>query len=691
MKKKIIVITCDKDAGLFHARWIQLLLADRVTVTACTVTEFQKQAGIPADLYCITTDAVEQIPDLYELTVPGSEVVHFFVTFSQKTVEKLNSIPVGTKALFVNISEKMAQECITSLNQLGVNHICFIPYYPGMDEALAEGVSIAVTPDEERYVPTCIKDVINIGQRQMDCNTLVEVLLKLGVSDMLESPQIKTYLESIMSNSYSFDELLGRSLRLESSFQSLIDALDIGIIGTNEQGNIFVYNKKAEKVIGFSLDYAIGRKADEIVPFLPFEECRENGQIVKDRLIRFKWIPINTSIVSVVRKRKHIGAIAMLQHFREEEERQHKVRAQLLDKGHKAKYTFDDIVGESAAICRVKEIAKKMAKTKASILITGESGTGKELFAHAIHNASERKQFPFIAINCAALPENLLESELFGYVDGAFTGAKKGGKMGLFEFAHMGTFFLDEVEGMSPMLQIKLLRVLQEHEVMRIGDNRLINVDVRIIAASNEKLEQLVCEGKFRRDLYYRLNTLPVNLPPLRERREDIMPLFWDIQRKMGVSYDISPEAEKELLFHEWNGNVRELRNYAEYFSYLDKKIIEPEDLPPGFYQKLHIVPNNFQTEIKNEKSGLPELAGKQYDEWIFILETLAQGKKEGITAGRTSLVEEAKKKHILLSEYEVREILASMEQQGWVKIRRGRGGTRITQKGEDILQKENG
>ena len=129
--------------------------------------------------------------------------------------------------------------------------------------------------------------------------------------------------------------------------------------------------------------------------------------------------------------------------------------------------------------------------------------------------------------------------------------------MGLFEFAHMGTFFLDEVEGMSPMLQIKLLRVLQEHEVMRIGDNRLINVDVRIIAASNEKLEQLVCEGKFRRDLYYRLNTLPVNLPPLRERREDIMPLFWDIQRKMGVSYDISPEAEKELLFHEWNGNVR--------------------------------------------------------------------------------------------------------------------------------------
>ena len=123
----------------------------------------------------------------------------------------------------------------------------------------------------------------------------------------------------------------------------------------------------------------------------------------------------------------------------------------------------------------------------------------------------------------------------------------------------------------------------------------------------------------------------------------------------------------------------------------LDKKIIEPEDLPPGFYQKLHIVPNNFQTEIKNEKSGLPELAGKQYDEWIFILETLAQGKKEGITAGRTSLVEEAKKKHILLSEYEVREILASMEQQGWVKIRRGRGGTRITQKGEDILQKENG
>ncbi len=691
MKKKIIVITCDKNAGLYHAEWIQRLLGDRVTSTACTVLEFRKQRGISADLYCITTDAVEQIPDLYELASPKSEVVHLFVTFSQKTVEKLNEIPVGTKALFVNMSEKMVQECITSLNQLGVNHIHFIPYYPGVDETTADGALIAVTPDEEKHVPACIKNVVNIGQRQMDCNTLVEVLLKLGFSDMLESPQIKTYLESIMSNSYSFDELLGRSLRLESSFQSLIDALDIGIIGTNEFGNIFVYNKKAEKIIGFSLDNTIGKKSDEIVSFLPFEECRKKGQTVKDRLIRFRGIPINISIVSVVRNKEHIGAIAMLQHFREEEERQHKVRAQLLDKGHKAKYTFDDIVGESVAICKVKEIAKKMAKTKASILITGESGTGKELFAHAIHNASERKQFPFIAINCAALPENLLESELFGYVDGAFTGAKKGGKMGLFEFAHMGTFFLDEVEGMSPLLQIKLLRVLQEHEVMRIGDNRLINVDVRIIAASNEKLEKLVCEGKFRRDLYYRLNTLPVNLPPLRERREDIIPLFRDIQKKLGINYEISSEVEKELQFHTWNGNVRELRNYAEYFGYLDKKTIEVEDLPPGFYQELQNVQNNFQIGMKDDEREFCKLAGKKYEEWLFVLKTLAWGKAEGNIVGRSFLVKEAQKKQVLLSEYEVREILTTMEQLGWVKIRRGRGGTRITKKGENVLQKEIG
>ncbi len=690
MKKTIIIITRDKEASVYHTSVLQSLLADRIIVTGSSVSEVQKNGLPDADLYCITTDAAEHLPNLREQIPGDSDIVLFFVTFSQKTLAKLSEIPAGTNVLFVNFSERMAQECITSLNQLGVNHLHFRPWYPGADKSALEGISLAVTPDEEKYVPQEIKKVINLGQRVIDCNTVVEVLLKLKFYDMLEDHHIHAYLSSIASNSYSFDELMGRSFRLESSFQSLIDILDIGIIGINENDDIFVYNKKAEKIIGFSLGDAIGRKAETVVPFLPFSECRMNSRTISDRLIRFHGIPINTSVVPIVRKCSHIGALAMFQHFGEEEARQHKLRIQLMDKGHKAKYTFDDIIGSSPAILKVKDIARKMAATKSSILITGESGTGKELFAHAIHNASDRRNYPFVAINCAALPENLLESELFGYVDGAFTGAKKGGKMGLFEFAHSGTLFLDEVEGMSQLLQIKLLRVIQEHEVMRIGDNRLISVDVRIIAASNESLKRLMEEGNFRQDLYYRLNTLPINLPPLRERKEDIIPLLEVFEEELGSHFSISSKVKRELLDHSWRGNIRELRNYAEYFSYLDKPVIDVEDLPPGFYEQPYNKSHGSERrryDERTEETALREEVGKKYPEYCFILETLGEGARTGATIGREYLAREAQKSHMLLSQYEIREILACLERMGYVKISKGRGGTRITDKGIMFLK----
>lgn len=193
-----------------------------------------------------------------------------------------------------------------------------------------------------------------------------------------------------------------------------------------------------------------------------------------------------------------------------------------MSKGHAAKYTFDDIVGNSLVIRQTKQLAGKMACSNSAVLIYGQTGTGKELFAQSIHNASPRRNYPFIAINCSAIPENLLESELFGYAEGAFTGARKGGKSGFFEQAHGGTLFLDEISEMNIHLQTRLLRVLQEKEVTRIGGDSVINVDVRIIAASNKKLKTLVNQSAFRKDLYYRLNVLSLQIPPLEERREDI-------------------------------------------------------------------------------------------------------------------------------------------------------------------------
>lgn len=208
-----------------------------------------------------------------------------------------------------------------------------------------------------------------------------------------------------------------------------------------------------------------------------------------------------------------------------------------------------------------------LPQTDHTVLIRGESGTGKELFAQSLHNASHRSKKPFVAVNCAALPDNLLESELFGYEPGAFTGAHSKGKVGLFEEANHGTIFLDEIGDISPKLQSRLLRALQERQIMRIGSDRLINVDFRLIAATNKKLEDAVREGSFRSDLFFRLNVLPISIPPLRRRKEDL-PLL--LQHFLGSRYkEITPEQMKILLSYDWPGNIRELENFSTYYETL--------------------------------------------------------------------------------------------------------------------------
>jgi PAS domain S-box-containing protein len=232
-----------------------------------------------------------------------------------------------------------------------------------------------------------------------------------------------------------------------------------------------------------------------------------------------------------------------------------------------AKYTFEDIVSVNPIMQEVIDKAKKAALTPATVLLQGESGTGKELFAHAIHNASGRKFNQFVRVNCAALSESLLESELFGYEEGAFTGAKKGGKKGLFEVASGGTIFLDEIGEINSGIQAKLLRVIQEKEIIRVGGTNSIPVDVRVISATNIDLEEAMQQGRFREDLYYRLNVIPLKIPPLRERKEDIYHLSLHIVRKYNQDYgrsiqDISPKAQEKLLEYDWPGNIRELENF---------------------------------------------------------------------------------------------------------------------------------
>lgn len=322
-----------------------------------------------------------------------------------------------------------------------------------------------------------------------------------------------------------------------------------------------------------------------------------------------------------------------------------------------------------------------MAQTESPILLIGETGTGKEIFAHAVHLASSRRDGPFVAINVAAMPENLLESELFGYEEGAFTGAKKGGRPGLFEVAHEGTLFLDEVEGMSMAMQVKLLRVLQEREIMRVGGNQIINVNVRIVAATNESLEERVENGSFRRDLYYRLSTLPVLIPPLREREGDIQLLLEHFRRCAGGEFSLSTEVRQLLFRYSWPGNIRELQNVVEYLCFTGEKVIKREDLPVTFLR----LAGQEKPAVRNR--DLAKNDSRYSPAFWFVLGLLYKAEKEGHPAGREMILETARQQNVALSQKKIRDILALMAQKGFATVSRGRGGSRITETGQKMWE----
>ncbi|MDF2813943.1 MAG: proprionate catabolism activator, Fis family [Paenibacillus sp.] len=352
-------------------------------------------------------------------------------------------------------------------------------------------------------------------------------------------------------------------------FQAVLNFVHDGVVATDEDGMVTVLNPAAEQTFRITREKALGHHVTSILKNNCIEKVLKSGRAKVGQIqkVAAGYILANHIPIQVGGSTK--GVVATFQEVTQIQDAERVIRQSLYGKGLVTKYTFEDILTNDPQMKKLVEVAKGYALTGATVLIQGESGTGKELFAQSLHASSPRARGPFVAINCAALPPQLLESELFGYVEGAFTGAKKGGKIGLFELAHKGTIFLDEISDMDKGLQARLLRILEERRVMPLGSDTLIPVDIRIIAATNTDLRKQVSQGDFRMDLYYRINALNLPIIPLRERKSDIPLLVSHFLDRFGREHsrDISEfpvEVVRLLERYIWPGNVRELKNIVE-------------------------------------------------------------------------------------------------------------------------------
>lgn len=404
-------------------------------------------------------------------------------------------------------------------------------------------------------------------------------------------------LESKGKSIHSLESVISR-------YESALNLLSECILGVNEQGIVNFLSGSYAQFLGIDdPKEAIGKHCTEVVENTRMHIIVKTGQMEIGHIQRISNRNIIATRIPIIKEGKIIGAIGKImfhdiQQFKALGDQISEMESKLsyyqteLQRLQERRLSFQSIIGESAKMKEVKMMALKVSKSRSTVLIRGESGTGKELFAHAVHHASPRASGTFIRLNCAAIPRDLLEAELFGYEEGAFTGAKKGGKPGKIELAHKGTLFLDEIGDMSLDMQVKLLRVLQEKEIERIGGTKIQKIDVRFIAATHRNLREMVQSGEFREDLYYRLNVFEIDIPPLRERKEDMIHitefLIKKLNGELGSNVISLDERVRDLFMeHDWPGNIRELENVLERaMNVIEGMIIQVHHLPAYLRKK---------------------------------------------------------------------------------------------------------
>lgn len=672
-KKKLAFISITSTTRELVAKSIQKIIGNEIDIYSYSVDE-GLNIKLSADL--VVTSGFYNLEYAKKL-FPNTPIINGYRVVSNNNLEQLIQVPQGSRALIAANPREASEEIIQQLTVMGIDHLIYEAYWSNK-KIDPKNYDLMITPHMPSYCPPGIPQIIDIGPRVLSFKTFAEIVAFFGLDTSYLSTFETQYLRPHIDWGRKMYHSLNTSENLRLYQETILQDIGEGIVALDADNNIILNNRFAAEIFG-STQLSLINGLHHVMKQFSNENRIVGNKDVGDETdtILFKYrgktYHCSKSYIYINNTQHSLYTFKSLDQI---QNLANTVQRKLRTKSFSTKYTFESIWGRNNAIRKTKDLAKRFAVTDQTILLTGESGTGKEMFAQSIHNASPWANNPFVAVNLAAIPHSIMESELFGYSEGAFTDAKKGGKRGVFEMASGGTIFLDEIGDAPLHIQLLLLRVLEEREIIRVGAELPTPINVRIIAATNKDLLSMVQNGTFRNDLFYRLNVLSIETVTLRVMRDEI-PEFIDtyLIQRFGNTKVLEPSVLTILQYYDWPGNFRELRNVSEYMFHSSG---ENERITTG----------DIPSYIMNGISSTKQLEQMLKEDSLMhsILELLAQRPDSSI--GRGQIMAQLPKDDATITEGNIKRALINLKNAELIHTGTTRQGSRITDLGLYINKK---
>lgn len=690
--KKMVLFTYRPEIGKIYYDDLSLLFGGYMEIRTCFLNEEEPSAEYLSHADIILVSNSEIINKIHYLIGEQAKIVTIDFSYPEMNIEQMRKFPAGTYALMC-FDPFISRKMISLLYEQGINN--FIWLYPREDGKVPDTeYDVVVVDDYSQNLFDNLKPVISLGNRKIAFSTLLKIAQEADIINKELENMFLRYCCSYKGASTLVNNIYNDMSAFHSQIRLILDYIDSGIIILSERMEVVEYNSRFMDLFHVTGEL-YGKKIEEVPGTGELLTYIEKRKSYRNKLIMYPAgkASLVYNMECIIRgDNQGCNYMIILQEAEEIENKSHSLKRQLSTKGYTSKYRFSDIRTESPAMISCIKKAERIARIDKTTLIMGESGTGKELMAQSLHSASGRRNYPFVSINCAAIAPSLLESELFGYAEGAFTGSKKGGKTGLFEMADYGTLFLDEIGEASPEVQSKLLRAIETKEIMRIGGDRITTVDVRIIAATNRNLKEMVDQKAFRLDLYYRLNSIIIKIPPLRERKEDIRYLAeYFIYNEIHTKRQVDEQVWNFMEHYPWEGNVRELKNVVEYMVNITDGDLHLCDLPDymtdGTRTDFTAAITDSALYETDEPDRLRQILSETYSQKenrmiLFILSLVADGVKNRREIGNklAGAGEEC-------TGYRLKKILENLRSLGVISFSRGPEGIHLEKSGQNLIK----